>query len=186
MAKPIRAVQRPPAAMGIDPSLTGFALCSWVEGSEDVHFEEYKTKPIPGVATSKERRNRYIALINMALDTARVRMPRLIAVEGYAFAAGKNGVFAGELGMLLRDRLITSGFKVVEIPPNTLKKFATGKGIGTKAAMTSALANRHQIEFKTDNQADAFALLLAAKILAGLAEPLKREEQALAKVRTDV
>jgi crossover junction endodeoxyribonuclease RuvC len=165
--------------MAIDPSLSGFAVATWRWGDEEVTLEEHSSKPIGKAATAAQRRERYLALIAKAEVHARKNTVKMVVVEGYAYAASNSGVQAGELGMLLRDRLIPLVDELVEVPPNVLKKFATGKGNSSKAAMVSTLASKHGIQFDTDNQADAFALLQVAKILAGVREPLKKEAEAL-------
>lgn len=191
MTRPIRKAAKIPNkdrwVIGIDPSLTGFALCSLSDRSDEAHFEEYSTKPVGKDATAAQRRERYLSLIDKAVALVRQRNPRLVAVEGYAYGANKSGVWLGELGMLLRDRLLSEDVRLVEISPNTLKKFVTGKGQGSKATIVSHLAARYGMTFKTDNQADAFALARAAYVLEGMdPDALKREVQSLTVVKFDV
>jgi crossover junction endodeoxyribonuclease RuvC len=53
----------------------------------------------------------------------------------------------------------------LQIPPMTLKKYATGKGTSKKQEMLMQIYKRWQVEFNDDNAADAYALArLAGKV----------------------
>lgn len=66
--------------------------------------------------------------------------PRLIVVEGYSLASpGRLSlVRLGELGGVVRLRLFELEIAYVEIPPSSLKRYATGNGSAEKPAMIEA------------------------------------------------
>lgn len=47
------------------------------------------------------------------------------------------------------------GIRVAEVPPSTLKRYATGKGTAPKSDMRMALYKRSGIDVPDDNQVDA-------------------------------
>jgi crossover junction endodeoxyribonuclease RuvC len=54
----------------------------------------------------------------------------------------------------------------LQIPPMTLKKYASGKGTSKKQEMLLQIYKRYGVEFNDDNAADAYAL---ARLAGGLA-----------------
>jgi crossover junction endodeoxyribonuclease RuvC len=84
----------------------------------------------------------------------------LVLVEGPSLGQQRQGgehLRAG-LWWLLMDRLNLWGHHPVDVPPATLKKFATGKGNATKADMRMALFQRGGLDVRDDNQVDAWWL----------------------------
>lgn len=55
----------------------------------------------------------------------------------------------------------------VRISPSTLKKFATGSGIGDKSSMKMLTLKKWGLEFKDDNECDAYACARLAGVLHG-------------------
>jgi len=86
----------------------------------------------------------------------------LVLIEGYAFAKRSSHAHAqGELGGILRRGMWLEGFKVVEVPPTSLKKFVTGKGNANKTDMVSSVTLRTCKEWSgkgADDRADAWGL----------------------------
>lgn len=168
--------------LGIDPSLTGFAICYSVPGRELVEGE-WKTKPSE---TVRGRMERIDALIRGTLDVVRVQKPGLILIEGYSMGSKGGMAFdRTELGGVLRWKLCElTQCPIIEPAPKSLKKFTTGSGAGTKDEMVSVLARKHDRSFKTNNQADAFALCQLGLALTGQLAPSrdKAERAYLAKL----
>lgn len=81
----------------------------------------------------------------------------LVVIEGYSYASPHGAHQLGELGGLIRWTLWNRGTPFVEIPPATLKKFATGKGNAPKDGMLSA-AVRNGYDGSDNNGADAWWL----------------------------
>lgn len=85
----------------------------------------------------------------------------LVVIEGYSMGAqrGSAGVaqMLGELGGLIRWTLWKHDIPYVDISPNTLKLFGTGRGNANKDEVLSA-AVRAGYEGSSNNGADAFFL----------------------------
>lgn len=112
--------------VGIDLSLTATGLC--VDGTCDT----IKLKTV-----GMDRLDRIRMNVLEAVDGA-----SLVVVEGYAMGtARQSGTYAvGELGGLIRWSLWDHDIPYVEVPPATLKQFATGKGNANKDAMVATAA----------------------------------------------
>lgn len=80
-----------------------------------------------------------------------------------AAAAKAIGITHGSVRQVLLD----FGVPYVVVPPSSLKFYATGSGNADKAAMILAAYKRGGIEFKDDNQCDAWWLHLAGKDRTG-------------------
>ncbi len=98
--------------------------------------------------------------------------PELVIVEGYSLASpGRLSlVRLGELGGVVRLRLFELGIPYVEIPPTSLKRYATGNGSAKKPAMQAAAAELGGVALN-DDEADAFLLRHLGRAAYGL-EPL--------------
>lgn len=168
--------------MGVDPSLTGFAVCAYrfstmtkgVYADEQWFERESKSESEGSDAPPRARMNRYAGLVERTVIAVRDMKPRVIVVEGYSF--GSVGIGARSLAELrahLLDRilpLVSAGVLILECPPATLKLFAIGVGKGDKAAVASALAARYKRSFATENLADAYGLCRIAMCIEGVCE----------------
>ena len=94
----------------------------------------------------------------------------LVVIEGYAFARANQAHQLGELGGVIRLALWDARIPYVEIPPATLKKFATGKGNANKEEMLAAAIRRLGYEGANNNEADALWLLKLASVGYGLSD----------------
>lgn len=96
----------------------------------------------------------------------------LIVIEGYSFGAPRSSHShaLGELGGIIRFELRRMGRSWVDVPPASLKKYATGKGNANKGEMLAAAIRRLDYEGASDNEADA--LWLRAMGLDHLGAPL--------------
>lgn len=172
--------------LGIDPSLTGFAICYSVPGKR-VYEGEWSSKP---TTTVRGRVARYEQLIRGTLEIVLAQKPQLILIEAYAYqlAGGKQSGHAmerAELGGILRLKLCErTQCPIVEVSPTTLKKFVTGAGTGSKDFMVSTLAKNYVRTFTSDNQADAFALCQLGLALTGQVDVrTKPEREYLGKLK---
>lgn len=148
--------------VGIDPSLTGFAMTAMYPDGR-VFEKETKTK---AVHTLVDRMKRLRKLAIGAEDFLKEHLPELCLIEGYAYAAkGRAVISLGELGGVVRDHIVGLSDVTVEVPPTTLKRFLTGKGNADKLAVTQKLVRRFDREFKTDNLADSFGLALLGSVV---------------------
>ena len=98
----------------------------------------------------------------------------LVAIEGYSFGSFSGRERLGEWGGVLRLALYRAGFKYVEVPPTSLKKFVTGKGNAKKNTMLMAVYKKWGVECADDNQGDAYSL--AQFIRTGQTVPVKMKK----------
>jgi Holliday junction resolvasome RuvABC endonuclease subunit len=141
--------------IGLDLSLTSTAM---VVGTGDAFVLD----------TGKLRGPERLAFIR---DTVLEALPvgcGPVFVEGYSFASKFNREALGELGGVVRVALWEAGVQYVEVPPTTLKMYATGKGNATKTAMVVAARERLGMSELDDNVADALWLhALGVHVLTG-------------------
>lgn len=87
-----------------------------------------------------------------------------IMIEDYAYDANKGRLQAGrvfdlgELGGTVKTALFEKRCKIYKISPNSLKKFITTDGGGSKDSMIENIKESYGYELENDNEADAFAL----------------------------
>lgn len=115
-----------------------------------------------------------------------VRYSDLVLIEGYlnrSMSAGITGMVHGAV----RAALIEAGLKYGTFPPASLKLFATGRGGASKTDMAVAAFKRAGLEFRNDNQTDAWWLWVAANERMG--QPVitlpKNQRDALAKIQME-
>lgn len=95
----------------------------------------------------------------------------LVVIEGYSFGSRNSHAHAlGELGGIVRHELLRMGYRWVDVPPSSLKKYATGKGNAGKEEMLAAAIRRLGYDGHDNNEADA--LWLRAMALDALGCPL--------------
>lgn len=158
-----------PVAIGIDQSLTGFALTA-LNVSNPSFYETWVYKsPKSGVQRLADIRwwmeNKFDFL-----DRQNCRITE-IAMEGTVLAshsALKLGELAGMVKLSIWDYFDGNMNSVIpfeehirrplQIPPMTLKKYAAGKGNAKKQEMLMQIYKRWNIEFNDDNAADSYAL----------------------------
>ena len=120
----------------------------------------------------------------------------IIAIEGYSYASIGATHKTGELGSIFRREImyglaclkIASRWEavIIEVPPTVLKKFATGKGNAKKAAVVSMLSRKYDIEFSTDDQADAFCLSLIGLCVKGMATTTLHEAKIVSEIQRHI
>lgn len=93
------------------------------------------------------------------------RTADLVVIEGYSYGSQGMAVYqiAG-LGEIIRHSLWMRGIPYVEIPPSTLKKWATGNGGCGKDEMIAAAIRKHGFEGSNNNEADSFLLYCMASV----------------------
>lgn len=156
--------------IGIDPSLTGFAICV-MDASKDYETKRWTTHFLGNRVDA--RMDRVLPLIECVMEVVDEAKPKVIAIEGYSYGSNDRGnVERIEMGGILRADLHTlADCEVFEVAPMTLKKFCTGKGKGNKVAMIVAMTKRWGVEFGDDDRYDAYGLARMALCLAGLSKP---------------
>lgn len=142
---------KPPAVVGIDPSLTNTSMFF---GPGE--FREIKGGKLRGVS---RLHNLYIGVLNALMHY----QPRVAVIEGYAYMANARQHRLGEAGGMVRLACFESGVHTIhEVPPTTLKKFFAGHGKATKEDMIYEASQRGHV-LPNDNVADACALWYAGQ-----------------------
>ena len=172
--------------IGIDQSLTGFAL-----SVVSVEFpQQHKTWVFKSEYRGVQRLDDigswlYSKLVELNYNRNVITN---IAMEGTVLqsqAASILGELAGITKITLfnffgADRRLGLDGNMkcalpLQIPPMTLKKYATGKGTAKKQEMLLQIYKRWGVEINDDNAADAYAL---GRLAAGLAiDAIERETQ---------
>ena len=159
-----------PVAIGIDQSLTGFALTILnVDAPDQFNTWVYKS-PYSGV----QRLSDIGGWVVDKLETVKDEYIQDIAMEGTVLAshsALKLGELAALVKLTLWDYFMDYDHQdhlrvPLQIPPMTLKKYAAGKGNAKKQEMLMQIYKRWGIEFNDDNAADSYAL---ARLASGAA-----------------
>lgn len=166
----IKKQQRP--IMGIDASFTGCGIAI-MDAKGNVILDEVKTRANPSILG---RRNRIRTIVNRIEKYAIEHKPRLVVIEGYAYGfQGKRGsssvYMLGELGGVIRDVLAPHVDTMIEIQPTALKVFACGHGKGSKDDVARGLRKFGPPPFKSDNQSDAFGLLMIGACILKYKKP---------------
>lgn len=158
-----------PVTIGIDQSLTGFAL-SAVDKSDPSKHRTWVYKSERTGASRLADIQWWLESKFDELDLGENRVQE-IAMEGTVVASHAASML-GELSGLVKitcwwyfDGTNNSVIPYpphlrvpLQIPPMTLKKFAAGKGNAKKQEMLLQIYKRWGIEFNNDNAADAYAL----------------------------
>ena len=147
-------------AIGIDPSLTrtGLALYSgaWQETAC------FTSSHIAGLRNRVERMRVLVGeiasqIINWIEPTSGVKV--CVFVEGYSFGSKGRAIYQlGEFGGVLRWVLSGPRTEIFEVPPSTMKKYATGKGNANKAAVFDAAQVCANVPIANSDEADAWWL----------------------------
>ena len=156
--------------IGIDQSLTGFALSVVSVDSPNLH----KTWVFKSQYKGVQRLDDIVAWMYGILDSLGKSNIVNIAMEGtvlQSHASSMLGELAGVVKLALFsyfDSIDPTNALPLQIPPMTLKKYATGKGTAKKQEMLLQIYKRWGVEFNDDNAADAYALArLAADVYRG-------------------
>jgi crossover junction endodeoxyribonuclease RuvC len=173
-----------PVAIGIDQSLTGFAV-SAINILEPTHHETWVYKSeYRGVSRLADIGNWLIDKLEFLKENGNDIFD--IAMEGTVLAS-QSALVLGELAATVKLFLFDYFSNDVnqqlrtplQIPPMTLKKYAAGKGNAKKQEMLMQIYKRYGVEFNDDNAADAYALAR----LAGECQIDSIEKQVIAQVK---
>lgn len=162
--------------MACDPSLTGFYVI--VADDERIVFEEMFTSPTFESLSVRGRVERYRWLADKVHDVVCRHEPTWMLIEGCFTlkTRGNSTQFLSEMRGVVLDRLVDVVPSVREVAPVLLKIFATGKGVGKKIAIATALTHRYGRQFENDNEADCFGLHRLALCVAGVVEPANAKQ----------
>jgi hypothetical protein len=148
---------------GLDLSLAGTAIAT-PDGTDRIYTPGHNGDPI---AARADRIDRIVDWISGHGIGRPIPRP-LVIVEGPSYgstggqAHERAGLWWSAVGWMFRCHV-----EVLDVAPNTLKKFATGKGTAQKPDMRMALYKRAGIDQPDDNQVDAWWLRQIGLYLLG-------------------
>lgn len=150
---------------GLDPSLTGFAVCLLARDGTHVTRRFASHRLGADVAARIERA---LILVESVIDVIKPADPQVICIEGYSYMSNERGQMdLGELGGILRAYLLQFDGAIYEVAPVQLKKFVTGKGSGDKTALVARTVRRWGVDFPDNDRFDAYGLARMAGCIAG-------------------
>lgn len=158
--------------VGIDPSMkTGLVI-----------LEDNKVHTAIEITSQEERDpHRFIEIAKTVMNY--VTKNDVICIEGFSYGSRGAAVSVQYgIGWILRSELLQAGFSYYEVPPSSVKKFATGRGNVKKDEMVLPIYKRWGFEHNSDNVRDAFVLAQIARALNGQAELTKFQKEALNKI----
>lgn len=160
------------AYVGIDPSTkTGIVRIS---DSGKFWSEEITTK-------AKSDPQRFMDIAKQVLGWISER--DIVCIEGFSYGSKGKGLSTQYgIGWLIRAELIRNGYSYIDVPPSSLKKFATGKGNTKKDEMVLPIYKKWGFEHSSDNVRDAFVLAQIAKGMQDPSNLTEYQKDALRKV----
>jgi Holliday junction resolvasome RuvABC endonuclease subunit len=148
-------------AIGIDQSLTGFAMAFIDCDNPENYFAEVFRSKYSGV----QRLDNIAEWMDGSIDYFCRDNIVDVAMEGTVLAS-HSALVLGELSATVKLTLYRRWEVLpLQVPPMTLKKYATGKGNSKKQEMLMQMYKRWGVEFNDDNAADAYAL---SRVAAGI------------------
>ena len=115
--------------------------------------------PYSGVIHSKKSGfDRCADMAMSMMDIVNGFKPDLVVIEGYGYSNAHTLVTLVEIGTVLRYFLWQEGIKYRDVSPNTLKKFATGKGNSPKDVVIKEVYKHWGHDVTDNNIADAIVL----------------------------
>jgi len=175
-----------PVGIGIDQSLTGFAMSAVEIARPENHETWVYSSPYRGVQRLADI-SEWVASKFDFLE-GNVNDVYDIAMEGsvlHSQAATVLGELAGVVKLTLftvfgpthPNQLLRTP---LQVPPMTLKKFVSGKGTATKDVMLLNVYKKYGVELTDNNAADAYGLARIASEYC-----LDQDERAILKKLTD-
>jgi hypothetical protein len=134
-----------PQVIGLDLSITATGIAD-IDGM---------TSTVGGKASRGDAR---LIDICLAVLAEKAIGCQLAVIEGLAVHGPGGAMAAAQVMGAVKITLMQAQVRYVEVPPSSLKKYATGKGNATKADMAVALYKRAGLELADDNQVDAWWL----------------------------
>lgn len=169
--------------LGIDPSLTGFAVTAL-----SVESPSYMTWVYRSEARGVERLVDITRWLEARIwHVNRTRDILDVSIEG-GVVHSQSAFVLGELAGVVKHSLfhlpVREGRYPLQVPPMSLKKFVAGKGTGVKKnEMLLKTYKRWDAEFTDDNAADSFGLAQIVKaVYLGQVGEAKYQVEVLTKL----
>jgi Holliday junction resolvasome RuvABC endonuclease subunit len=176
--------------IGIDQSLTGFALTALLVNEPKKHLTWVYKSPYFGIERLADIRQWLQDTFSYLEDEQEFTI-KDVAMEGTVLASNAALVL-GELSATVRLTIFDffdegdARKYPLKVPPMTLKKYAAGKGNAKKQEMLLQIYKRWGVEFNDDNAADSYALArlasgnadgaIEAAIIAQMSDPKYRDQ----------
>jgi Holliday junction resolvasome RuvABC endonuclease subunit len=155
-------------AYGIDPGVTTTVAISYVDyASLDGNTQAVGTAFYTGGLTGEtpfKQGQKVRADLSALIHNIKMNYPdheSIAVIENYGFANKFTLSQLTTIGTLTRVCLVENQIPFHEIPPKTLKKFATDNGNASKADMLAAVRTFYRADCETKDHNAADALLLA-------------------------
>lgn len=153
-------------SVGLDASLTSFGFYAYPINHDEEYNLSLCTTPKDGGDTT-----RVLALADEIIDVmvCLPYKPQIVCIEDYGPINRTSGKIAqrAEMCGIIKHWTLRYGIPLIMVTPNSLKKFATGKGNASKEQMLIAAAQRGFYANNAD-EADAYhAACLGEHILTG-------------------
>lgn len=135
--------------IGIDLSLTSTGVCRMWDNGKDVKTEAIKPDPWLLIYSRQE----------VIMRGLQLYMNDQVVIEDFAgFISSSFGKIAALHGLVRFMAYKKTGLVPILVSPTTLKKWIAGSGGAKKEDVKLAIYKKYGMEFKTDDEADAFAL----------------------------
>lgn len=143
--------------LGIDAALATMGIATGYTAPRTIKFPPHENRMV-----------RLAAIRDFIVAEITLTRPDVAVIEGYSMGSGMT-LFLGEAGGAIRLALHDHKIPVAEVPPKTLKKFATGNGNAGKGDMQLAAHTRGGIEFRAveENACDGWWLRIAGLMFYG-------------------
>lgn len=167
------------AMIGLDLSLSATGMVVWNGSGHHMWSRTVRTTPdeaplvrMRRIAASVFSDVSLIQKQSPVLDPLEVQPPRpiLAVIEGQftRHNDGRSTQLLAGLRWIIAYGLDARGVSIADVPPATLKKFATGNGNATKDGMVVAAWQKLRWAASNDNEADALWLVAAGLVRYGL------------------
>lgn len=137
--------------LGLDISLTKTGVVGLSANGKIVLQKLVTSKPMP------ERFKRFDDIL-CSIDDCLSNV-KLVTIEGYSYGSQGNSLLnICELSGIIKHHLWLRDINFIEVPPATLKKYATGRGNVGKLEMIQAAHDQYGYKFESDDLCDAYWL----------------------------
>ena len=162
--------------VGIDPSLSGCGIVIINESGEVVEATELK-------AGKEDDPLRFMILVKRVLKHVDISQDRIL-IEGFSFGSKGRAVSTMYgLGWCFRIAFTELQAKWQEVPPTSLKKFASNKGNAAKPVVMQMVKKKWGFDHPSDNVNDAYVLAKMAWAMYNHDKLREYEKEVLKKIK---